>query len=244
MPYKKQLPVIAAEIKEFCINNADKNIVTKYSKYFKDGYLAYGLTEELLNKEKDTILKKYGEIGINGFLDLGDILFKEVKYEECSFAILFMEEFVKDFNHETFNRISKWFDTGVHNWAHCDIICGRLISRFREKNLVTMDDLADWRNAENFYKRRAVPVSLIYFLKYQDNHKAMLEFISPLIEDQARTVQQGMGWFLRELWKKNPDMVEDFLYNYRNTAQRLIIQYATEKMDQEQKLRFKRDKKS
>jgi 3-methyladenine DNA glycosylase AlkD len=242
MPDKKQLTEIANEIKEYCISNADKNIVAKYSRYFKDGYLAYGLTEELLYIEKDAILEKYRQIGINGFLDLGDILFKEVKYEECSLAILFIEDFAKDFSMETFDRISKWFDTGVHNWAHCDIICSRVNSRFREKNIITMNDLAEWQTAENFYKRRAVPVSLIYFLKYQNNYKDMLDFITPMIMDQARTVQQGLGWFLREVWKKSPDEVEDFLYNVRNTAQRLIIQYATEKMAAEQKLRFKKDK--
>lgn len=244
MNHNQQLSDIVKELKDYCAANADSRIVEKYSRYFKDGYIAYGLTEELINKKKKDILDRYSNLGLSGFLDLGDILIEGVKYEESSFAILFLEEFEKEFDKETFNRVSRWFDIGVHNWAHCDVICGRLISSFCQKKIIEINDLDKWRCSENFYKRRAVPVSLIYFLKYQDNYQRMLEFITPLLQDEARTVQQGLGWFLRELWKKVPDIVETFLFEIKDTAPRMIIQYATEKMDPDQKARFKKEKKN
>jgi hypothetical protein len=52
-----------------------------------------------------------------------------------------------------------------------------------------------------------------------------------------------VGWFLREAWKIEPEPVEAFLLKYKNTAPRLIFQYATEKMTKEGKERFRRDKK-
>ena len=211
MEYKQQLDDIIKELKDYCTANADTRIVEKYSRYFKDGYIAYGLTEELIDKKKSDILNKYGNLGLTGFLDLGDILFEGVKYEECSFAILFLEEFEKDFDKETFNRVSRWFDIGIHNWAHCDVICGKILSSFCQKKIIGINDLDEWSCSGNFYKSRAVPVSLIYFLKYHDNYQSMIEFITPLLQDEARTVQQGLGWFLRELWKKDTEKVEHFL---------------------------------
>jgi 3-methyladenine DNA glycosylase AlkD len=51
-----------------------------------------------------------------------------------------------------------------------------------------------------------------------------------------------MGWFLREAWKVNAAEVEAFLLKYKDSAPRLIIQYACEKMTPENKQRFKRAK--
>jgi hypothetical protein len=59
---------------------------------------------------------------------------------------------------------------------------------------------------------------------------------------KAREVHQGLGWFLSEAWKIDPAPVEEFLLKYKNSAARLIFQYATEKMTPEGKVRFRRDK--
>jgi 3-methyladenine DNA glycosylase AlkD len=66
--------------------------------------------------------------------------------------------------------------------------------------------------------------------------------VEKLITDPEREVHQGMGWFLREAWKISPAEVELFLEKYKDTAPRLIIQYACEKMATEDKMRFKKVK--
>ncbi len=77
----------------------------------------------------------------------------------------------------------------------------------------------------------------------KNDYKDMLDFITPLMHDPERVVQQGMGWFLREAWKIKPKPVETFLLKYKDSAPRLIFQYATEKMSKEDKLRFRAEKK-
>ena len=68
----------------------------------------------------------------------------------------------------------------------------------------------------------------------------ILDFLQPLMLDTEKTVQQGVGWVLRELWKLSPREVEEFLFQNKETAPRLIIQYATEKMNKDKKKRFRR----
>jgi 3-methyladenine DNA glycosylase AlkD len=60
--------------------------------------------------------------------------------------------------------------------------------------------------------------------------------------DPEREVHQGLGWFLREAWKKQPQVTETFLFKWKNSAARLIFQYATEKMTAEEKQRFRKEK--
>ena len=132
---------------------------------------------------------------------------------------------------------------GVNNWAITDAISGELIPYFIKQKIVTLDDFVTWRDAANKFQRRAVPVSLIKPFKAGFELMPLLEFIDPLMMDTERVVHQGLGWFLRECWKKQPEPVEEFLHKRKNDAARLIFQYATEKMTKEYRQQFRKEKK-
>ena len=88
--------------------------------------------------------------------------------------------------------------------------------------------------------RRAVPVALLSLLDGSVKTETLLRFVRPLMEDKERVVHQGVGWFSREAWKRDPAPVETFLMEWKDTAPRLIFQYATEKMTADQKARYRR----
>ena len=113
---------------------------------------------------------------------------------------------------------------------------------FWKKNIIKLEDLSNWRTAPNKFQRRAVPVSMLKLLKSTDNYKTLFDFIEPVMLYPEREVHQGLGWFLREAWKIKKDETEIFLLKWKNTAPRLIFQYATEKMTSEEKIRFRKEK--
>ena len=230
------------EIRSYCRANADEAVVKKYSRYFKEGYDAYGLTKEQLEEKVSSILSDKS-INIKLVLGTSRHLVKSGKYEETSFAIRLLNEFSEQFTDATFREIEKWFQIGIINWGHTDVICGLLISKFFEKNIISLESFSDWRTAKNKYQRRAVPVSIIELLKSTNDYGPLFVFIEPLMLDDERMVNQGLGWFLREAWKLKRKETEAFLLKWKNDAARLILQYATEKMTPEQKKRFKKEKK-
>jgi len=232
---------LCEDIRSYCRANADEAVVKKYSKYFKEGYDAYGLTKEKYEKKVDSIL---GDKNVNMKLVLAASkpLIKSGKYEETSFAIRLLMGFSEQFTIDTFEAIEKWFQIGITNWGHTDALCGYLISKFFERELITLDDLADWRTAKNKYQRRAVPVAMLDLLKTTKNYKPLFSFIEPLMMDPEKKVQQGLGWFLREAWKIKRKETETFLLKWKDKAPRVIFQYATEKMTAREKKRFKKDK--
>jgi 3-methyladenine DNA glycosylase AlkD len=182
------------------------------------------------------------DVNIKLVLTASRQLVRSGKYEETSFAIRLLKEFSEQFDVGTFAQIEKWFEIGIINWAHTDAICGDLIPQFRERDIVSLEALSDWRTAKNKFQRRAVPVALISRLKAAGDYAALFEFIEPLMLDPERVVHQGLGWFLREAWKLKRRQTESFLLKWKNDAPRLIFQYATEKMTPQQKKRFKREK--
>jgi 3-methyladenine DNA glycosylase AlkD len=148
----------------------------------------------------------------------------------------------KQYTRATFDTISGWYEIGIGNWAHADALGMAILPLFLKKNMITMGDFGDWLKSAWKFKRRSVPVTLIKSLKTHQDYPAIFRFLEPLMEDPEREVHQGMGWFLREAWKKDPLVTETYLMDWKNTAPRLIIQYATEKMAAAHKQKFKKEK--
>ena len=229
------------DIRKHCKANADAKIVKKYSKFFTEGYDAYGLTSEKHESKVRSLIDE-NKISIKLLISASKLLVKSGKYEETSFAICLLSEFSDKFNEKTLAGIESWFQIGIINWAHCDVLCGRLMTPLFEKNLIKLNDLSGWRTAKNKYQRRAVPVAMLELLKTRKNYKPLFKFIEPLMMDPEKKVQQGLGWFLREAWKMKSKDTESFLLKWKDKAPRVIFQYATEKMTAQQKKRFRRNK--
>jgi 3-methyladenine DNA glycosylase AlkD len=229
------------DIVKYCKSNTNKELIKKYARYFREGYDSYGLTQELLYKKVDEIIGNK-EVNFNLLRETSKLLVKSLKYEESSFAILFYRKFSESFSRETFDDITGWFETGLRNWASCDVICGDTLFVLLRNKIITYKDLKPWLSAENKFQRRAVPVSLIKLLKTTKDFNEYFNFIEPLMTDPEREVHQGVGWFLREAWKLQKKPTETFLLKHKDTSPRLIFQYACEKMTAEAKLKFRKTK--
>jgi 3-methyladenine DNA glycosylase AlkD len=237
------IQTLVARIESFCKAHAEERIVAKYAKYFREGYDPYGVDHGLLSAEGGRILNEFREtLGFEGFFGLADVLMASGKYEEAGLAIRFVNAFKKEYTRNTFDRLGAWFDGRVLNWATSDRICGEPLAYLLSQSIVHLDDFAPWRESTNKWKRRAVPVTMLVLLKGQFDPESLLAFIRPVMMDEERVVHQGLGWFLRDLWKKSPAEVDRFLAEWKDSAARLIFQYATEKMTAEQRSRFRRAK--
>jgi len=233
--------MIFSQTEDFCKANADEAIVKKYSKYFKEGYDAWGVSSELLNQRVSEILALPG-MTLAQVYQICLLLVKSPKYEMTSIASLLLKKMIKQWDEETRVTLEKMFAAGINNWAHTDWICSEIIPDMIKKDLMEMDSLKPWRKSTNRFQRRAAVVGLIKPMKKAKDFKPYFDFIDPMMMDEERVVHQGLGWFLREAWKKQPEPTEEFLLKWKDSAARLIFQYATEKMTPEQKARFRKAK--
>lgn len=234
---------LLSDIQQFCRENADEANVKKYSRYFKEGYDGYGLDQHKM-EAKINELRNHPDVNLALILDTAPLLFASGKYEETSFAMLLAYEYRNEFNLDVFKHVEAWFNNGITNWGHADHMATILMFEFLSKKIITYPDLAEWRKAQNLYQRRCVPVSMIKVAKkMDDNYQQMVDFIDPLMMDPERPVHQGIGWFLREIWKLKPEITENHLMKWKNDAPRLIFQYALEKMPKEARVKFRKEKK-
>ncbi len=238
---RKLTQTLHQEIKKFLAKNADDAIVKKYARYFKEGYDAYGIDREKLQKKTEEWFKLCKDnYTLKEIIILCENLLKSGKYEEKSIAINFMIRLKDQYNKQLFNTMGKWFGRYINNWAHCDWACHDILYYFITDKIVSLKEFSEWTKSPYKWKRRAMPVTMVKVVSKQNKIKESLTTAKQLILDPEKVVHQGVGWLLRETWKKAPKEVEDFLYRWKDKAPRLIIQYATEKIPKEKRKRFRR----
>ncbi|HOR03284.1 MAG TPA: DNA alkylation repair protein [Candidatus Syntrophosphaera sp.] len=230
------------EIFKFCeayfFAHENPALVNKNARYFTEGYDAFGIKEDELRELRDQLLERF-EPSVPELAELAYHLFATGKYEFGSLALMLLKKHRPRFDRSVFDQLKRTLDDVVENWAHADVIGTKLTPVLLELNLVDLADFEPWRFSPSKWTRRVAAVTLLYLRSHRPVEQ-LLEFIQPLMQDNTRPVQQGVGWFLRELWKVHSREVEDFLFANKDTAPRLVIQYATEKMNKDKKKRFRR----
>ena len=231
------------EIQQYFQKHSDPEIIKKYSRYFKGGFVGYGIDQKVFEKQRDKWIADWkGDMSLDNYLDLGDKLMKEKMYEEKSLAISFLQSEINNFSPATVDRIEKWFDTGIDNWATTDVLCILVLSELMKDRIIPYSKLKTWNFSDSEWQRRAVPVTMFLLVKSGLQPSEALPVIEPLMEDPSIYVQKGVGTLLRELWKRYPENIEAFLFKHKDTCGRSIVQYATEKMDKDYRKKFRKAK--
>jgi 3-methyladenine DNA glycosylase AlkD len=234
------------EIRAFCESHADPAIVQKYSRFFTEGYDAWGITEALLNKQRDAWL---GDLDPARDRDaawrLCDQLVATGKYEEGVIAFHFTLALLDDLTPGEFDHVAGWFEEGgLRNWAHVDIFCRDVFGPWLVRTGEPLARIKSWREESCKWKRRAAGVTCVYLIGERPID-TLLTFVEPFLAEPEKPVQQGAGWFLKDAWQRFPEEVESFLLPRVPEAGTNTLQIAREKMPKEKRTLYlkKRGKK-
>ena len=231
------------EIQQSFSQHANHENVEKFSRYFKDGFKGYGIEQKTFENLKDAWLEAWkDEMTLEDYLNLSERLVQTGNYEETSLAIMFVASQRENFTPETFDRLGKWFLLGMNNWANTDVLCMFVLKYFLIDEVIVFEKLTEWNHASSEWQRRTVPVTLNELHKSGLTPGVALPLIESLMMDDSEYVQKGIGTLLRSLWQKHPHEVESFLLKWKEGCGRLIVRYATEKMDKEKRKKFARSK--
>jgi 3-methyladenine DNA glycosylase AlkD len=231
------------KVQNFFRDHSDPALIKKYTRYFREGYDSWGIDQKTMETQRGLWYDQWKKVmSREQLLELGDQLMISGKYEESIIAIWILIQLQKESNDGVLEKAGEWLENNISNWAQTDYLSGEVISIQLNKDLKLLKELEKWKKSGSKWRRRAIPVSLIKVMKKGYDPGKLLGIIDPMMNDKIREVHQGLGWFLRETWKRHPYMTEIFLLKWKDKCARLIIQYATEKMDKTQKAGYKRIK--
>jgi 3-methyladenine DNA glycosylase AlkD len=180
------------------------------------------------------VTKSIKGVNVDDMRELMDELWKIETFETRLAAIDIMKEYGKKGSIDiAMSMADRWIDD-VDTWAITDPLCsptiGSIILRDSKVELI----LKSWSNSENFWRRRCSFLPYLYLAlktQYQPEFaKKILVVVTPHVADKEFFVGKAAGWVLRELSKRNPDVVREFFNNNRNRMTKLVIREGEKKL--------------
>lgn len=205
----------------------------KEERFFKEKTNFLGCTHPQMSKVADRYYKMLKEDGwgYDGFIGLVERLFKTGVYEETTVALGLIERNIKDFRKSDFEIFERWVERYITNWAHCDHISphiiGELVGRYPE----LAASVFEWTKSKNRWVRRAAAVTYVIHGRKGRFHEQIFKTAEALISDGDEMVQKGIGWMLKTTSEADEKAVVKFLLKWKSKAPRLVLRYATEKMN-------------
>jgi 3-methyladenine DNA glycosylase AlkD len=104
----------------------------------------------------------------------------------------------------------------ISDWEICDQLAIKVVANLVIQNKDEMFSLMEeWRKSENKWIRRlAVATIPPYIRREKTESKICLQFLNEVMKEEDKDVKKAIGWALREITKKDPESVFEFLQRW------------------------------
>lgn len=223
------------ELKSLANPEQAKNL----KRYFKTGKGQYGEGDIFLGLKMPQIreiAKKYTELS---FKDL-QMLLNSTIHEHRMIALVILMHQYKKAKKDIFEKrkIYEFYmknTQNINNWDLVDISCPRIVGDFLSRE--GTETLRMLAKSENLWERRISIVSTFALIDKR-NLGETLVIADMLIEDKHDLIHKAVGWALREVGKKNTEVLEIFLKPRYKTMPRTMLRYAIEKFPEEKRKKY------
>ena len=215
------------------------------------------------NSEKDKFLSKvfktgmgeYGEgdqfwgITVPDIRSVGKEYYKKVSLEEVKSLLVHQVHEVRlcayiilTYRFEKGNILEKeevyTFYTknlqGCNNWDIVDLSCYKILGEYLYITKGDKGILYQLANSNNLWKQRISIVSTYAFLK-RNEFDVTLKISKLLLNHKHDLIHKAVGWMLREVGKRNIDVLREFLNENIQNMSRTTLRYSIERMSHDEK---------
>lgn len=205
------------------------------ARFFKTGDGQYGAGDVFLGltvPEQRTIAGKYTDLK---YQDL-QALFQSAIHEERLVALLILVDRFKKTDGKGRSEVVKFYlknTRRVNNWDLVDLSADKILGEYLvDKDRKILYKLA---KSDNLWERRIAIISTYAFIRKGD-FEDTLKIVEILLNDRHDLIQKAVGWMLREVGKRDVNILFSFLDKHYKEMSRTTLRYAIE--------RFAPDKKS
>jgi 3-methyladenine DNA glycosylase AlkD len=235
---KKTPAYIAAHIRRVLLDGASAPHTEEVQRFFKEEVQSRGWYTAELRKLSVRFRKAIlTDCDQTFLLAVADKLFRGRVLEEKVFAVFLLDGLTDQVGNYEFKLFASWLDR-VGSWADHDALVYYLLSYMVEAEPKRAAAVFAWAKSPNRWRRRAAAVSLIRVARKRMCFPAIVRLTKILLTDQDDMVQKGLGWLLRESAKHNASQTIPLLMKIRDSAPRLVLRTACEKLSAGQRARI------
>jgi len=205
-------------------------------KFFKTDKGEYGEGDVFLGipvPEQRKIAKKYSNLTLN---QIQELLNSKIHEHRMTGLILLVNKYKKSKKDKLQKRqIYEFYlknTSNINNWDLVDISCAHIIGDFTLKE--GSDLLRDLSKSKNLWEKRIAMISTYSFIR-QRKFGETLAIAEILLNDEHDLIHKAVGWMLREVGKRNKNILELFLSSRYKTIPRTMLRYTIEKFPKEER---------
>ncbi|MCD4811714.1 DNA alkylation repair protein [bacterium] len=225
---------IKKEFKKYSSKEKEK----VYRRFFKTGEGEYGEGDVFLGitaPEMKLIVKKFRK----------DISIKE--------TLLFLHDPIHEYRAFALNILRYMYEKGdmvvkkeivgiyldnmeyINNWDLVDCSAHYIVGDYLlDKDRSLLYDLA---KSNHLWPQRVSIISTFAFIR-NNEFKDTLKISKILLSHEHDLMHKAVGWMLREVWKRDSVVVENFLVDNYKDIPRTTLRYAIERMEEGKRKRF------
>jgi len=195
---------------------------------YGEGDLFLGIRVPVLRK----LAKEFQTLPLDDAL----ILLKSKWHEVRLFALFLMTNLYqksksnpslqKEIYHEYLNH-SQY----INNWDLVDSSAHKIVGPYLENHPNALIILKNLALSEMLWERRIAMVSCWHFNKGPKYTRTM-ELAEILLHDHEDLMHKAVGWMLREMGKKQPEALIEFLDEFATQMPRTMLRYSIEKLEE------------
>lgn len=214
------------------LSDDEKKIVLP--RFFKTGKGEYGEGDRFLGvvvPATRSVAKRYKDVPYEVLEALLESEWHECRL--CSLLIL-IEKYKKE--PEQAVRFYLSHTEGINNWDLVDLSAPYILGSF----LVRSEDrgiLYQLAGSANMWERRIAVVSTLMLIRH-GQFEDTLRLAELLLDSGHDLMRKAVGWMLREVGKRDQDILVAFLEKHRRQMPRTMLRYAIEKFSMEQRKHF------
>ena len=218
---------------------ADEKQAQHLQRFFKTGKGEYGEGDIFLGITVPIIRDI---VKVNKLLIFTEIeILLDSKYHEARMAgfLFLVQQFKKTKNEEEKKAVFDFYISNArkaNNWDLVDLSCKDIIGQY----LLNKEDrgiLYTFAKSDNLWEQRISVVSTWAFIKHND-FTDILQLAEILMHHPHDLMRKAIGWMLREVGKRDRDVLSDFLEKYHKVMPRTTLRYSVEHYTADERIRF------
>jgi 3-methyladenine DNA glycosylase AlkD len=212
------------------IRGGDRERARGIQRYFAEPITAHGWKTAALRSLGARLRGELIAAGGEALLwQVAEALFGREVLEEKLLGVFLLERSAKKLGAADLDRLEPW-TTRIRTWADCDALGGALLSPLLAREPSLLPRIFSWAASSDRWQRRAAAVALIHPARQKRYTAEIFRLSDALLGDEDDMVRKGLGWLLRELGKKSPELLVPYLLGVKARAPRLVLRTACERL--------------
>ncbi len=222
------------QIKKELLELEDSKRAMKLSTFFKTGKGQYGEGDAFLGipvPQQRRVAKNYVDLSID---DLQKLLRSEIHEHRLTALLILVSKYRKADNSGKEGILDFYLKNTryINNWDLVDLSAPKIVGDY----LVNRDRSVLFKLAKSssLWERRIAVLASFAFIGNNDFEDA-LAISKLLLFDEHDLIHKAVGWMLREIGKRDQEVLEEFLKKYSTRMPRTMLRYSIEKFSDDKR---------